>query len=107
MHDNFCIQDVFNKIKKDIDIFPINCADRSVNSFSHIFSAGFAAGYYSYLFSEMLAKDTFSYFEENNLLCKQVGLKFLSTILEQTGIKNITDLFFDFRGRFPIINCSK
>jgi len=74
------------------------------NSFLHIFSGGYAAGYYSYKWAEVLSADAFSQFEENGIFDKATGQQFLQTILEKGGSQEPMDLFVAFRGREPKID---
>ncbi|HEY0913811.1 MAG TPA: M3 family metallopeptidase [Solimonas sp.] len=71
-------------------------------SFSHIFAGGYAAGYYSYKWAEVLSADAFAAFEESNF-APETGHKFRDTILAQGGSKEAMDLFVEFRGRKPSI----
>lgn len=77
--------------------------NRFQNSFTHIFSGGYAAGYYSYKWAEVLSADAFSKFEENGIFDRETGKHFLNTILEQGGSRDALDLFVEFRGREPSI----
>ena len=77
--------------------------NRFQHSFSHIFAGGYAAGYYSYKWAEVLSADAFSKFEENGIFDKNSGQAFLHTILEQGGARDPMDLFVEFRGRQPSI----
>jgi oligopeptidase A len=77
--------------------------NRFPNSFQHIFSGGYAAGYYSYKWAEVLAADAFSAFEEGGIFNRAVSSKFLSAILEQGGSRDAMDAFVEFRGRKPTI----
>jgi oligopeptidase A len=76
-------------------------ANRLTHSFTHIFSSGYAAGYYSYKWAEVLSCDAFLRFEEEGLLNPKVGRDFLHLILEQGGLPNLMDAFVQFRGREP------
>ena len=76
---------------------------RFPNSFSHIFAGGYAAGYYSYKWAEVLAADAFSKFEENGVFDKVTGEEFLHAILEQGGSREPMELFVEFRGREPSV----
>jgi len=76
---------------------------RFPNSFSHIFAGGYAAGYYSYKWAEVLAADAFSKFEENGVFDKVTGEAFLHAILEQGGSREPMELFVEFRGREPSV----
>ncbi|HSW13044.1 MAG TPA: M3 family metallopeptidase [Solimonas sp.] len=71
-------------------------------SFSHIFAGGYAAGYYSYKWAEVLSADAFAAFEESNFAA-ETGHKFRDTILAQGGSKEAMELFVEFRGRKPSI----
>jgi len=74
------------------------------NSFSHIFSGGYAAGYYSYKWAEVLSADAYSKFQESGVFNRQTGERFLASILERGGSVDASDLFFEFMGREPRID---
>ena len=78
--------------------------NRFAHSFSHIFAGGYAAGYYSYKWAELLSCDAFSRFEEEGIFNPQTGHAFLTHILEKGGSIDAMDLFVDFRGREPTID---
>lgn len=78
--------------------------NRFQNSFSHIFAGGYAAGYYSYLWAEMLSSDAFARFSENGIFDHDTGHAFLQNILEKGGSTEAIDLFIAFRGREPKID---
>ncbi len=78
--------------------------NRFQHSFSHIFAGGYAAGYYSYKWAEVLSADAFSKFEENGIFDKNTGNEFLHSILEQGGVKEPMEMFINFRGRKPSID---
>ena len=73
-------------------------------SFGHIFAGGYAAGYYSYKWAEVLSSDTFSRFEEEGVFNEETGKSFLENILEKGGSKEPSELFAAFRGREPQID---
>ncbi|WP_288364305.1 M3 family metallopeptidase [uncultured Spongiibacter sp.] len=75
--------------------------NRFQNSFSHIFAGGYAAGYYSYKWAEVLSADAFSLFEERGVMDRDTGLRFRKVILEQGGARDAALLFTEFRGREP------
>ncbi|MGB1906332.1 MAG: M3 family metallopeptidase, partial [Spongiibacter sp.] len=75
--------------------------NRFQNSFSHIFAGGYAAGYYSYKWAEVLSADAFSLFEEQGVMNPDAGLRFCQQILEQGGSRDAAELFEQFRGRAP------
>jgi oligopeptidase A len=77
--------------------------NRFPQSFQHIFSGGYAAGYYSYKWAEVLAADAFSAFEEGGIFNRDVSNRFLSSILEQGGSRDAMEAFVEFRGRKPQI----
>ena len=76
---------------------------RRTHSFSHIFNGGYAAGYYSYLWAEVLAADGYSYFEEHGVLSRQAGEHFLKNFLSLGGSRNVAQMYRHFRGRNPEI----
>lgn len=95
------IQSVLDKIRSETRLFPAPAFNRFQNSFSHIFGDDYAAGYYSYLWAEVLAADAFSRFEEEGILNAQTGHSFMHNILEPGGSIDILELFQRFRGRSP------
>ncbi len=76
---------------------------RFPHAFSHIFAGGYAAGYYSYKWAEVLAADAFSKFEEQGVFDKATGEAFLHAVLEQGGSREPMELFVEFRGREPSV----
>ena len=76
-----------------------------LNTFTHIFSGGYAAGYYSYMWADILAHDAFGAFEEAGLdnpdAIRAVGRRYAGTILACGGARAPADVFHDFRGRAP------
>ena len=97
------IQNLLNNIRNQVAVVLPPAYNRFQHSFSHIFSVGYAAGYYSYKWAEVLSADAFSKFEENGIFDKVTGQQFLHSILEQGGARNPMDLFIEFRGREPRI----
>ena len=77
--------------------------NRFQHGFGHIFAGGYAAGYYSYKWAEVLAADAYSKFEERGVFDRTTGAEFLHTVLEQGGSRDPMDLFIAFRGRRPSI----
>jgi oligopeptidase A len=78
--------------------------NRFPNNFSHIFAGGYAAGYYSYKWAEVLSADAYSLFEENGVLSEETGHRFWSEILAQGGVRPALESFIAFRGREPTID---
>ncbi|MDF2939802.1 MAG: oligopeptidase [Gammaproteobacteria bacterium] len=98
------IQAVLDQVRKEIAVLKPPAFNRFQHSFSHIFAGGYAAGYYSYKWAEVLSADAFSKFEEEGVLNPNTGKAFLNCILEQGSTKDAMDLFIDFRGREPKID---
>ena len=78
--------------------------NRFPNSFSHIFAGGYAAGYYSYKWAEVLASDAFSLFEEEGILSSHAGQKFQNEVLSKGGSRPAMESFIAFRGREPTVD---
>ena len=77
--------------------------NRFPHSFQHIFSGGYAAGYYSYKWAEVLSADAFEAFEENGVFDRPTARRFLRSILERGGSRDAMEAFVEFRGRKPRI----
>jgi oligopeptidase A len=71
------------------------------HAFTHIFAGGYAAGYYSYLWAELLSADAFARFEENAVLDRDVGAAYRRSILAVGGSRPALESFVEFRGREP------
>jgi oligopeptidase A len=78
--------------------------NRFPNNFSHIFAGGYAAGYYSYKWAEVLSADAYSLFEENGVLDPRTGLRFWDEVLAVGGSRPALESFVAFRGREPNID---
>ena len=98
------IYDILAEVRRDVAVINPPSFNRFPHSFSHIFAGGYAAGYYSYKWAEVLSSDAFAHFEENGVFDKTTGLRFLATILEQGGSRDPMELFIEFRGREPQID---
>jgi oligopeptidase A len=96
-------QEVLNQVRDQVAVIKPPAFNRFENSFSHIFAGGYAAGYYSYKWAEVLSADAYSRFEEEGIFNAQTGASFLQEILQQGGSKAPMDLFKNFRGREPEI----
>ena len=95
---------IIKQLNKKIKFLPTTKYSRIAHSFTHIFSGGYAAGYYSYKWAEVLAADAFAKFLERGIFDKQTGQKFLNNILEAGGSEDPLTLFKKFRGREPKID---
>ncbi|WP_058534039.1 M3 family metallopeptidase [Legionella saoudiensis] len=93
------VNDVLADVRSKACIVPVVPYSRFQHSFSHIFGGGYAAGYYSYMWAEVLSSDAFSRFEEEGVLNPKTGHDFLHAILEVGGSKKAAEAFQDFRGR--------
>ena len=98
------IQGLIEEVRKQVAVVIPPGFNRFQHSFSHIFAGGYAAGYYSYKWAEVLSADAFSKFEETGIFDRKTGGEFLHTILEQGGARDPMDLFIEFRGRQPKID---
>ena len=98
------IQTVLNKVREQYSVVKAPEFNRFQHSFGHIFGGGYAAGYYSYKWAEVLSADAFSRFEEEGIFNPQVGQDFLNHILEKGGSAEPSELFKAFRGREPKID---
>ncbi|MEQ8633267.1 M3 family metallopeptidase [Gimesia maris] len=102
---NESVFDVQREISQSTSVLPMLPEDRFLCSFQHIFAGGYAAGYFSYKWAEVLSADAFSAFEEAGLDDEQAveatGRRFRDTILAMGGSRHPMDLFKEFRGREP------
>ena len=98
------IFEILNEVKKEVAVVPNFKDSRFPNNFTHIFSGGYAAGYYSYKWAEVLAADAFSLFEEKGIFNKTVGKSFEELILACGGASDPMKNFEDFRGRKPSVD---
>lgn len=98
------IQAILDEVRAEVSVITPAACNRFQHSFSHVFAGGYAAGYYSYKWAEVLSADAFSMFEESDIFDHDTGLKFLRTVLEQGGSREPMDLFVEFRGREPTID---
>ncbi|MDR3391530.1 MAG: M3 family metallopeptidase [Sulfuriferula sp.] len=88
-------------IRKHVAVFLPPNYNRFPNNFSHIFAGGYAAGYYSYKWAEVLSADAYSLFEDNGVLSSEIGIKFWQEILAVGGSRPALESFVAFRGRAP------
>ena len=98
------IFEILNEVKKEVAVTPQFKDARFPNNFTHIFAGGYAAGYYSYKWAEVLAADAFSLFEEKGIFNREVGKSFEELILACGGASDPMKNFEEFRGRKPSVD---
>ena len=98
------IYPILDEVRQKVSVVIPPAFNRFPHSFGHIFGGGYAAGYYSYKWAEVLSSDAFSLFEERGIFDPETGRAFLENILEQGGSRKAMDLFVAFRGREPSID---
>jgi len=96
-------QKLLEEVRKRVAVLPQPAYNRFPNSFSHIFGGGYAAGYYSYKWAEVLSADAYSLFEERGVLDKATGERFRDEILAVGGSRPAAESFRAFRGREPSV----
>jgi oligopeptidase A len=109
MHLNYnpekpqAIQDVIRDVREKVAVVTPPSFNRFQHSFGHIFAGGYAAGYYSYKWAEVLSADAYSRFEEEGIFNKKTGQSFFNEILSRGGEDDAATLFKNFRGREPSV----
>ncbi|QJR16875.1 M3 family metallopeptidase [Usitatibacter palustris] len=96
--------DLLKGVRSDVAVVPYPDYNRFPNQFSHIFGGGYAAGYYSYKWAEVLSADAYSAFEEGGVLNPEVGARFRREVLAAGGSRPAIESFMAFRGRKPQID---
>ena len=108
LHDDFDPAhkplDLLQRVRDQVAVLHPPAYNRFPNNFSHIFAGGYAAGYYSYKWAEVLSADAYSLFEENGVLSSEAGHRFWSEILGRGGSRSALESFVAFRGREPTID---
>jgi len=97
------ILDVLHAVRSEVAVVPVPEWNRFPHSFGHIFAGGYAAGYYSYKWAEVLAADAFAAFEERGVFDRSTAQRFLDAILSRGGSRDPLEAFIEFRGRRPDI----
>ncbi len=95
--------EILNEVRREVAVVPVPEWNRFPNSFGHIFAGGYAAGYYSYKWAEVLAADAFGAFEETGVFDRTTAHRFLDAILTRGGSRDALEAFIEFRGRRPDI----
>ncbi len=98
------VYEILDQVRDQVAVLKPPAFNRFAHGFSHIFSGGYAAGYYSYKWAEVLSADAFSLFEEKGVLDTDTGRAFRQSILERGGSAEAMDLYVEFRGREPTID---
>jgi oligopeptidase A len=94
-------QAVLDDVRREIAVVPRPAYDRFMQGFGHIFAGGYAAGYYSYKWAEVLSADAFSLFEERGVMSAEIGARFRDEVLARGGSRPALESFIAFRGRPP------
>jgi oligopeptidase A len=95
--------EILREVREQVTVVPVADYDRFPHGFSHVFGGGYAAGYYSYKWAEVLAADAYAAFEEEGVFNPEPARRFRENILEIGGTRNIGEAFRRFRGRGPDI----
>jgi oligopeptidase A len=98
------VQAVVDEVRREVAVLMPPAFNRFQHTFSHIFAGGYAAGYYSYKWAELLSADAWSAFEEEGVFNPATGQRFLREILEVGSSRDAIDSFRAFRGRDPRID---
>ncbi|MCC6201613.1 MAG: M3 family metallopeptidase [Gammaproteobacteria bacterium] len=99
--DGAGVEQLISAIRERLKVLRPPAAVRFQNGFSHIFAGGYAAGYYSYKWAEVLSADAFASFREEGVFNPDTGRRFLQEILERGGSRKALDSFVAFKGREP------
>ncbi|BBO99447.1 M3 family metallopeptidase [Sulfuriferula nivalis] len=103
IHKTSALQ-VLKQVRESVAVITPPDYNRFPNNFSHIFAGGYAAGYYSYKWAEVLSADAYSLFEEHGVLSAEIGQKFWAEVLSVGGSRPALESFIAFRGREPSID---
>jgi len=94
-------QAIHEAVRREVAVTPRAPYDRFLDAFSHVFAGGYAAGYYSYKWAEVLSADAYSLFEEVGVLSPAAGARFRDEVLARGGSRTALESFVAFRGRPP------
>lgn len=103
-HGTATALDLIEAVRDEVAVVRPPKWNRFPNNFTHVFSGGYAAGYYSYKWAEVLSADAYSMFEEDGVLSRETGQRYWQEILAQGGSRSAMESFSAFRGREPSID---
>jgi oligopeptidase A len=95
------VMQILREVRSEVAVVPVPDWNRFPNSFGHVFAGGYAAGYYSYKWAEVLAADAFAAFEERGAFDRGTAQRFFDAILSRGGSRDALEAFIEFRGRRP------
>jgi oligopeptidase A len=95
------VLEILAEVRREVAVVPVPEWNRFPHSFGHIFAGGYAAGYYSYKWAEVLAADAFAAFEESGVFDRGTAQRFFDAILSRGGSRDALEAFVEFRGRRP------
>ncbi|MFO1375409.1 MAG: M3 family metallopeptidase [Steroidobacteraceae bacterium] len=95
------IREILDEVRSEVAVVRTPAGNRFAHGFTHVFSGGYAAGYYSYKWAEVLSADAFSAFEEEGVFSHVVAARFRDCILAEGGSVDAMEAFVRFRGRRP------
>lgn len=98
------VQTILDQVRERTAVYTVPSYNRFQNGFSHIFAGGYAAGYYSYKWAEVMAADGFQLFKEKGIFDKETANRWLTCILQPGGSEEFSELFQRFRGRAPSVD---
>jgi oligopeptidase A len=98
------VMQVLDAVRGEVTLVRHPAFNRQPHSFSHIFAGGYAAGYYSYKWAEVLAADAFAAFEESGIFDAETAARFRREILEIGGSRDFMEAYVAFRGRKPTLD---
>jgi oligopeptidase A len=98
------VQEILAEVRNEVAVIEPPPYNRSAHSFGHIFAGGYAAGYYSYKWAEVLAADAFAAFEESGVFDRATADRFRRAVLATGGSRKALEAFVEFRGRQPTLD---
>jgi len=98
------VMPLLEEVRGQVAVYSVPAYNRFPDQFSHIFAGGYAAGYYSYKWAEVLSSDAYGAFEEGGVLNPEIGARFRREVLASGGSRPALESFVAFRGRKPQID---